>query len=1048
MISASTLKTPRHQNNNVTRPKPVSNKQTDSVKAVLQAKLKIAEPNNRYEQEADRMAEQVVMMPSPRFHAAADSTPAINTESQNKVIQRMCTSCREDKELIQTKTTGNGMPKITPSIDSRIRSLNGGGQPMTLKDRGYFEPRFGTDFSTVRVHNDSRSANIAKSINARAFTLGRNVVFGAGEYSHNSLASRKLFAHELTHILQQPDTSSRIIRRQPLTQAQRNQICYNSTTQQPNPSARQPELHPTYEQWLTSFAGMVSFSSNDTAPGHAAANQFTVLGTRGRRLGDSTATTQNEATPVTGTARRGEEFIDHPTNQWVVNCLPPNLRAAAYQLPSDCADIAVILRHVWLAAHRRTETYRGWTVGDAAGNANQRRVRGLIRDVYSGNVAGMVNAYSNTQGSRLTNFNHLSNLLHPGDILVWEHRKTTSRRGRTRSQRTGGHTQTISEIRRSGNTISAINVLQGNQPIFSDAATAILQHRGASNTDPDSSAGMALRNLPSRRVERSTAISRSNIQHPVTNADIWGDIDSRRANGSVEKFTILVSAGPPRASTRPRMRRIAGQTVRRLSDWFNSLRNASASRLHGVLEATLLEARSIIDGGNTVTSTDATELGTRAGENLWSRATAAVRRLLGVRSRSNRLLSGDVGTRTHFEPLHSMRAMIRALGAIHPTSYHGNPGAVTNVRTTFTIIDREFNVAARGGSSISFNRSIRSGAELVKVLVTGFDPFSANPPPAGDWNPAGATAMALDNKQVNLGGNNKAAIESVVYPVSFAQFNQGIVERVVRSSNADAVLTVSLAPGLASTAPVQIEQFTVGMHALTRLQPHRLFPSEPANPQNPATASELRGITGSGNAIIETGAAADLAGIAADTEQKNRRGQVTTQRPSVASNITFRLPTQQLAQQLVTALGLTQTVTSRQISISNPQAIRSIINNSVRITDSRGNTADIRITLNNTPFRATIIEGPGGSFLSNEVAFRTQQQLRTQGSSATSFHTHVPPAEAAAALIPQSGSRSARRNALWSARNTVSRLVTTMKRLIRAVSVRIVKNRQQGSGGP
>ena len=969
-----------------------------------------------------------------------------DTAARDPVIRRKCRSCLQDQETVRRKAEPFTGFETNNSTNVGLQALKSQGQPMSASERNYFEPRFATGFSDVRIHSSTQAARVAQAINARAFTLGNDIVFADGEYSSRSTDGKRLLAHELTHVLQQSGTASQIIQRQPATQTQRNQLCYNSTSQQPTPSARQPELHPSYEQWLASFVGMATFSANDTVPGQVANNRFTVLGTRGKRFGDATATTANQAAPVTGTARRGEEFIDHPTNQWVVNCLPANLRAAAYQLPSDCADIAVILRHVWLAAHHRTETYRGWTVGDAAGNANQRRVRGLIRDVYSGNVAGMVNAYSSTQGTRLTDFNQLSNLLHPGDILVWEHRKTETRRGQTRSKRTGGHTQTISEIRRSGNSISAIKVLQGNQPIFSDAATAILQSRGATNTDPDSAAGRALRNLPSRRVESSSAISRSNIQHPVTQNSVWGDVDSRRADGSVNEFTVIVSAGPSRAATRPQMRRIGGQRVRRLSDWFNSIRTASSSRLHGVLEAALLEARSIIDGGNTVSSGDATSLGTKVGENLWSRATAAVRRLLGVRSRSNRLLSGDVGSRTHFEPLHSMRAMIRALGAIHPTTYRGNPGAASNVRSTFTIIDREFNVAARGGSSISFNRRIRSGGELVKVLVTGFDPFSANPPPAGDWNPAGATAMALDNKQVNLGGRHKAAVESVVYPVSFAQFNQGIVERVVRSSNADAVLTVSLAPSLASTAPVQVEQFTVGMHHLTRLQPHRLFPSEPANPQNLSTASELRGIAGSGDPIIESSAAADLTGIAADTEAKNRRGQVTTQRPTVASNITFRLSSQQHAQQLVTALGLTQTVNSRQISISNPQAIRSIINNSVRVTDSRGNTANIIITLNNHSFRASIIEGPGGSFLSNEVAFRTQQQLRLQGSSAPSFHTHVPPADTGARLIPSSGSRRTRRNLLWRARSSIKRLLTTMTRIIKAVAIRIVKQRQQNRG--
>jgi hypothetical protein len=72
-------------------------------------------------------------------------------------------------------------------------------------ERSFFEPRFGADFSNVRVHNDTQAANVARSVNARAFTYGHNVVFGAGEYSSDTFSGRKLLAHELTHVVQQND---------------------------------------------------------------------------------------------------------------------------------------------------------------------------------------------------------------------------------------------------------------------------------------------------------------------------------------------------------------------------------------------------------------------------------------------------------------------------------------------------------------------------------------------------------------------------------------------------------------------------------------------------------------------------------------------------------------------------------------------------------------------------------------------------------------------------------------------------------------------------
>jgi hypothetical protein len=65
------------------------------------------------------------------------------------------------------------------------------------------EPRFGTDFSAVRVHTDSNAQSLARSVNAQAFTVGNDVVFGAGQYAPESDSGKRLLAHELTHVIQQ-----------------------------------------------------------------------------------------------------------------------------------------------------------------------------------------------------------------------------------------------------------------------------------------------------------------------------------------------------------------------------------------------------------------------------------------------------------------------------------------------------------------------------------------------------------------------------------------------------------------------------------------------------------------------------------------------------------------------------------------------------------------------------------------------------------------------------------------------------------------------------
>ena len=79
----------------------------------------------------------------------------------------------------------------------------GGRRPLAESKRAYFEPRFGRDFSQVRVHTDTRTAESAWAVNARAFTVGRDVVFRAGKYVPGKSEGRRLMAHELTHVMQQ-----------------------------------------------------------------------------------------------------------------------------------------------------------------------------------------------------------------------------------------------------------------------------------------------------------------------------------------------------------------------------------------------------------------------------------------------------------------------------------------------------------------------------------------------------------------------------------------------------------------------------------------------------------------------------------------------------------------------------------------------------------------------------------------------------------------------------------------------------------------------------
>ena len=126
----------------------------------------------------------------------------------------------EKEEKLQKKEASGSTPDVTPELESSISAIRGGGQPLPESVRAFYEPRFGADFGQVRVHTGSQAAETAKSINAKAFTVGRNIAFGAGEYSPDTIVGRKLLAHELTHVVHQDDgRGPSLIQRVPLGEA-------------------------------------------------------------------------------------------------------------------------------------------------------------------------------------------------------------------------------------------------------------------------------------------------------------------------------------------------------------------------------------------------------------------------------------------------------------------------------------------------------------------------------------------------------------------------------------------------------------------------------------------------------------------------------------------------------------------------------------------------------------------------------------------------------------------------------------------------------------
>ena len=172
----------------------------------IQGKLTVGKPNDKYEQEADKVSDEVMRMPESKVQGQEEKEELVQTkpigEQITPLVQRQAEPEEEEEEQIQAKADGQA-PQVSSGIESKINSLQGGGQPLSKETRNFFEPRFGHDFSGVRVHNDSNAHYLAQSINARAFTKGNDIVFGGSEYNPESSSGKRLLGHELVHVRQQ-----------------------------------------------------------------------------------------------------------------------------------------------------------------------------------------------------------------------------------------------------------------------------------------------------------------------------------------------------------------------------------------------------------------------------------------------------------------------------------------------------------------------------------------------------------------------------------------------------------------------------------------------------------------------------------------------------------------------------------------------------------------------------------------------------------------------------------------------------------------------------
>lgn len=215
----------------------------------VQPKLTVGAPNDVYEQEADRVADQVMGMTPEASHgssapqavqrmpevhradeekkdakgketpkkeggkadakAGKDAGGKDKKKEDEKTRRKAILDDEKDKkdEEVQREAADEALvPEVSPALEATLDAQSSGGEPLPESLKEFFEPRIGADLSDVRLHTDQRAAEAAAELDAQAFTHGRDVYFGAGYFEPDSTRGRWLLAHELTHTIQQTKT--------------------------------------------------------------------------------------------------------------------------------------------------------------------------------------------------------------------------------------------------------------------------------------------------------------------------------------------------------------------------------------------------------------------------------------------------------------------------------------------------------------------------------------------------------------------------------------------------------------------------------------------------------------------------------------------------------------------------------------------------------------------------------------------------------------------------------------------------------------------------
>jgi len=734
------------------------------------------------EAEADRAADAVMSGPTTPWSSVRAAAPQLSRAPS---------------------TSAAAAAGVPPSVEQVLESP---GRALDAVARAFMEPRFGRDFSHVRVHDDPQAHDSARAVDAAAYTVGPHVVFGAGRLQPGTAAGRRLLAHELSHVLQQTATTTPALRRQP------------GGGGKPAPT-RIKEVRVKQEAPQRVIATFTDGSTFDdecsTGKGHCCFDASAGAAEGGACSAARSVQVGNNCTPV-GTFTVTKKIGNGPIPFW-----------------TQFHDAKSVALHQY-------SPVTGQPLSHGCVRLHNDEKRPTAKRIFDGAVEGFTKVV-------------VEGLARP---------------------------------------MCSDKTLQGEWA--GDFTTA-----GRKPLDGETIQKFSGRKLSKREIQEKIDEDRREIREERRALKSAYGVDEKGLDAELGK----VAGGAPIQPEIPRCVPAATQEERKLP----------AAENAGFLAAAA--AKTAADFGKALRGTYNTAAATKVvknfGDKLWQDATAAAR-------------AGGAGTDDR--QLYWTRLKLGAALREWNPSWAKDADALRRLHTQLLQLLEQ---TSRGMADSAFT----SGADVKRILVSGFDPFGfASGGDIRQSNLSGAAALALDGTTLS-DGKTSAQVQSVVYPVRYADFDAGMVESFLRPHLAGANpphLVMSISQG---STQFELEEFA-GRRRSTADFRDNLGQLSGGSPQKPIEPPGLA----AGKEFIKT--------TVPDATLKSMRGALGRKGP---------------------------------------------LREETEVRDLPAGKDKPRTSASGPPKDAgQAVEGSGGGFLSNEIFYRNSLLIGGTGAKVPTIHLHTP----------------------------------------------------------